>query len=77
MMATLSSHDTGFGELDNNAICQELSKSAGRKWKLQSTYSNEDRHMKSKYTKNHDPLQAANFSRVSTQQQMNPIVTIS
>ena len=33
--------------------------------------------MKSKYTKNHDPLQAANFSRVSTQQQMNPIVTIS
>ena len=30
-MARPLTHDTGLGELDNNAICQELSKPAGKK----------------------------------------------
>ena len=31
-LATLS-HYTGLGEVDRAEICQELSKSTGRKWK--------------------------------------------
>ena len=42
-MARPLTHDTGLGELDNNAICQELSKAAGKKRKPQSTYIEEDR----------------------------------
>ena len=44
-MAKPSSHDTVLGQLDKNAICQELSKLAGRKRKRKSTYSDDDRYL--------------------------------
>ena len=49
-MATLL-HDTGLGEVDRAEIFQGLLKLTGRKWKSQSKYSNEDRYMIVKYTK--------------------------
>ena len=54
-------HDTGLGELGNNAICQELLKSVGRKRKPQSTYSDEDRYLIAKYAEDHGASQAAKF----------------
>ena len=63
VIATPSSHNTGLGELDNNAICQELSKSAGRKRKLQSTYSDENRYLIAKYAKDHMVHHKLSFSK--------------
>ena len=60
-MAIPSSYETGFWELDNNAICQELSKSEGRKWKQQSIYSEEDRHLIAKRGKDYGASQAVTF----------------
>ena len=40
---TTSSHETGLGEVDRADICQELWKLTGRKRKMQSKYSDEDR----------------------------------
>ena len=62
-MATPSSNHTGLGELGNNAICQELLKSTGRKRKLQSTYSDQDKYLIVKFAKDDGAPQAAKFFR--------------
>ena len=60
-MATSSSYDTGLVELDNNASFQQLLKSAGIKPKPQSTYSDKDKYLITKYANDHGASQAATF----------------
>ena len=60
-MARPLTDDTGLGELDSNTICQELSKSAGRKRKPHSTYIEEDSLMITKQAKDYGISQATTF----------------
>ena len=57
-MSTLL-HDTSLGEVGRAKICKELSKLTGRKWKLQSKYSDEDRYTIAKYANDNGASQAA------------------
>ena len=60
-MARPLTDDTGLRELGSNRVCQELSKSAGRKRKPQSTYIEEDGLMITKQAKDYGISQAATF----------------
>ena len=60
-MARPLTDDTGLGELDSNTVCQELSKSARRKRKPQSTYIVGDRLMITKQAKDYGISQATTF----------------
>ena len=61
MITTPSSHDIGLWELDNNTICQELSKLAGKKPTSQSAYSDEDRYLVAKYAKELNTLNKSKY----------------
>ena len=61
VITTPSSHDIGLWELDNNTICQELSKLAGKKPKSQSAYSDEDRYLVAKYAKKLNTLNTSKY----------------
>ena len=66
VMPTPLLHETCLGELDNNAIDLDLTKSGKRKQKPQSTYSDENRYLIAKYVKTMVHQKLLSFSRIST-----------
>ena len=59
-MAVPSSQETGLGEIDNRAICVQVS-SADQKRKPQCKYSDEDRYLIRKYGKERGASRTAAF----------------